>query len=153
MKRVWFSAVLLGLTLTSCSVLQDDNGPLDEMLAAKRRWERLNIDYYSFEFQMSCECQSVRKVRIYVEADTIHSATYVDDGSPVQPGSGSRVQTIDGLFEWLIDELRRDPDESRAWFHQEYHFPRELYIDSRKNVIDDEFWLYVTNFVKHERLD
>lgn len=152
MKARWLAAVATVVLLGGCSLIDDDNGPLDEARSARGRWQQANVDYYTFDLYRSCYCPA-QKVRIYVEADTIHSATYVDSGLPVVPEPGVVLYTIDELFDWLIGELRKDPAEARVWFDPEYHFPEQLYLDRKSNAIDDELWIYVQNFQKYDRLD
>lgn len=148
-KAGWLVAVPLLVLLSSCSLLDNKNGPLEEARAAKRRWVQADIHDYTFELRRACYCP-MQSVRIRVEADTIHSVTKIETGEPVASVPADLRYTISGLFDWLIDQLRQRPDGSQAMFDDTHYYPRDLYIDPRSNVLDDEVSIHVKNFQKHQ---
>jgi len=148
LRAVRLATLPLLLLLSGCGLFTSENGPLEEARSARRRWQQAGLSDYTFDLHRTCFC-TPQKIRIRVAADTIESATHVDSGQPVEPDPGIALYTIDELFDWLIGELREEPATTRVWYDPVYHFPAELYVDHRGNIVDDEVWIEIRNFQKH----
>jgi hypothetical protein len=69
-----------------------------------------------------------RAVAIHVINNTIQSATYEDDGTPVEADVRAEQQTIAQMFTYLMAALERKPVSFAINYHEDYGFPTLVVI-------------------------
>jgi hypothetical protein len=130
--------------LAGCTIL----GPSDEDLRdQRRRWVRLGISDYTYDFVRSCFCGGPHgTLRILVRDNAVVSVTEVETGAPAQNLPANWVGTIDDVFAELQREYDREAHEIAVEFDDAYHFPSRVQIDRIRNAVDDELGLRLSNF-------
>ena len=111
-----------------------------DLIANASDWAELGITDYTFTFTRTCFCpvDLFRPAEVVVRGGVIQSATYVDDGQPVDPGYLPSYQTIDELFETITDALRRDAVVLDVTYDPDLHYPTHGYIDISEQIADEE---------------
>ena len=136
---------ILGLALAGCS---DALGPVeDDLDDARELWAEQAPASYTFVFRRSCFCASefIRPVRIIVDGDTVVSAVFADDGTPIETPL-SEVPTIPDLFDEIQSAIDGGADEIALTFDEAYGHPVTVSIDFLAQAIDDEMYFEVSEF-------
>lgn len=157
-------AYLCAFTTGSASISTDEA----ELAAAIERWERLNADAYSYDFQRLCNCSPEAVATVHIESadEKIQSLTFVDDvylrfikdgrhGRTLLHRQGSKVpeefteEFNDIVF--MMHEMEailadQTPYEYDAVFDTEIGIPCRVYVDMSGGAIDEEVEFVVSNF-------
>ena len=132
----WPALALLLLPLGACS--EGPLGPARESLRANRAlWDQRGPASYSYVYEVNCFCASpaLRPVRVTVEAGDVVGAVREETGDDVE----GRFPSVEELFERIQDAVDRGAHEISAGYDPELGFPRAVFIDYERNVIDEEF--------------
>lgn len=123
-------------------------GPVTTLDSAQERWEKENVQDYTFEFRWLCFCTPdyVRPVSLTVRGGVLISGEYTDTGSTLTIEQLDRYQTIDELFEMIEEAVADNAHQITATYNQTYGFPDDVYIDYREMLADEERGFQITNF-------
>lgn len=143
MNRRALLAMTCSLALLACS---DSQGPDDQpevqrdLVENATDWEALGITDYSFTATVSCFCagELFRPATVVVRGGVIESASYVDDGQPVDPVFLPAYQTIDEMFETIADAIERKAVRLEVTYDPDLHYPTDVYIDISEQIADEE---------------
>ena len=142
LRRLVLPALFL---LSGCNLL--GVGDEDDLSDHRRRWVRLRISDYSYDFLRACFCGGpVRPLRVLVRNNEVVSVTDLETGAPPAFLPENWVGTIDDVFAELQREIDREADEIDLDFDDTFHFPARADIDRVRNAIDDELRLQLSNF-------
>ena len=133
--------VLAASLLVACSNAEQPSVfDLDALTKAEARWHAAGLHSYDYVIGFSCGLCTLplRPVKVRVRSDTTLSATYVDDGSPVDTARLHGYGTIDGAFAALRRDLLLEPDRYAAVYDTELGYPRHAFVDMHANAADDE---------------
>lgn len=113
-----------------------------------RMWKRQEITNYRFTFNWNCFClrDYVRPVAITVRDRSITDIQFVDNEQSIDIATQDRYYTIDALFEWLKEEIMKDPDRVLITYDKRYHFPTMAAFDYDGNLIDEEMQFNIRDF-------
>ncbi len=140
-----------------------------ELAAAIERWERLDAENYSYDFERLCNCstEAVAKVHIEVIDGGIEHLTFAEDvyfryylngrdGKRLDHKKGSDVpeeftEEFDDIV-FMMGEMEAivarnpPPYEYDAVFDSEIGIPCRVYVDMSGGAIDEEVEFVVSNF-------
>lgn len=145
MTSSFVRAVLVSLlALTACS---DLTGPKAELTDARERWESRRLSQYEYDYQQSCFChyESVRAVRLRVQAGTVTAAWYLEDGSPVPAAKLKFFPTVDQLFETIESAIDKEADRLEVDYDRANGYPARIDIDYIDQAADDEILIRAWN--------
>jgi hypothetical protein len=151
--RSWTAAAIaLALFAVACS---DSNGQGPEgevsrdLIENASDWEALGITDYSFTATVSCFCagELFRPATVVVRSGVIESASYVDDGQPVDPVFLPAYQTIDEMFETIANAIQQKAVRLEVTYDPELHYPTDVYIDISEMIADEEQGFTATDLV------
>jgi hypothetical protein len=147
MKRFRLVFLLaLALPLGACGVFGPDNEEqLDQLRAARARWQQSAPASYSFVLQRECFCgeEMSSPVRVTVVNGVKQSVVYVDSGEPMRADWLQFFPTIEGIFTLLEKEIR-ESDDVEVTYDAARGFPVHAAIDAIENAIDDEYSLTIS---------
>ena len=136
--------VLPALLVASCSLFSEDD--VSEVALHQGLWERLGYDTYEYDLAVWCFCKpAVGLVRIHVRADTVHTATVLETGAPLEAHQLWRAKTIDELFDIVLD-ADENADELDITYDDTFHYPSSVWIDYLKEAVDEEIRYEAENF-------
>jgi hypothetical protein len=131
----------LPFALTACdSLLGPANDQLlQEQVREKQAiWESKGIAEYTLVVARgSAFSEAPPAVAIHVVNNTIQSATYASDGTPVEPDVRAEQQTIPQMFAYLLTALDRKPVSFSINYSEEYGFPTLVVIAFDASNIDN----------------
>ena len=145
-KKSRSAIVLAALTflLSACTVLGIDSTE-GELKDQQKRWQALNLNDYTFEFQRSCFCGGPHGfLRVTVASDRIVAVVDSETGQPPQNLFPGWVGTVDEIFQELIEDAR-DAHKVEVSFNDDLHYPTRASVDRIKHAIDDEYSLTLRN--------
>lgn len=140
------------MLVVGCS---DSSGPdpepevLRDLVENASDWGDLGITDYSFTATVSCFCagELFRPATVVVRDNAVESASYVDDGQPVDPVFLPAYQTIDEMFETIANAIERDAVVLEVTYDPELHYPTDVYIDMSEMIADEEQGFTATDLV------
>lgn len=145
MTNSFVRAALVSLAaLAACS---DLTGPKAELTDARERWESRLLSQYEYDYQQSCFChyESVRAVKLRVQAGTVTAAWYLEDGSPVPAANLKFYPTVDQLFETIENAIDKKPDRLEVDYDRATGHPTRIDIDYMEQAADDEILIRAWN--------
>lgn len=106
----------------------------------RSRWEARGPRSYEYVLERLCFCPPESRGPYLVRVEDGEVAAVLDPatGEPVDPEDDRWIVSLDGLFDVIVDALERDAHELRVEYDPELGFPAEIFIDYRKQVIDEE---------------
>ena len=112
-------------------------------------WDALGITEYRFTATVSCFCagELFRPASVVVRGNAVESATYVDDGRPVDPLFLPAYQTVDEMFETIASAIERQAVVLEVTYDAELHYPTDVYIDLSEMIADEEQGFTATDLV------
>jgi hypothetical protein len=120
----------------------------------RARWQSRGIDSYAYTLQVSAFTTQEynQPVRVTVRNGVTESVRYVDPSIGDDPGAGDPFfddfETIDKLFEKIEDAQQQNADELRAQYDAVYGFPKDVFVDIREQMADEEYGFKVTDFAE-----
>jgi hypothetical protein len=133
--RAALLAGVLSLGLLGC---RDGTSPLSQRLelqANRAKWQRAALASYTVVLQESCFCVYTQPVRLYVVNDVIVRALPFSGDTAVSPAF---FPTVDRLFAFIDDAIRRHAAVLRVTYDPTLGYPVEIVYDGAVNVADDE---------------
>ena len=111
-----------------------------ELQANKEKWGAHEITNYEIEMQKICFCppDAVRLMIFEITDNEINSVRYVDSDDRVDPNFYDSYNTLNGLFELAEQALEHNPEEISIIYDDEYSYIKQISIDYKYEVADDE---------------
>lgn len=132
-------ALVLGVGLLVAAGCSD--GPLgparDSLQANQELWSARGPASYAYVYEVNCFCASpaLDPVRITVESGVVTGAVRAETGEELE----GEFPTVEALFERIRDAIDRGAYQISAGYDPDLGYPRDVFIDYRKNTIDEEF--------------
>lgn len=141
--RFGFAALCCGL-ITACN--SDSNDILAKLKENRSKWENKNIGTYQLSYRKSCFCldEAVQTRKVFVEDDEVVSQVIADTNEALRT-SDFEVFTINELFA-LIALEESTVESIEVEYDEEFGYPTVIRIDGNKQIADDEYSLYITEF-------
>ena len=112
---------------------------------ARRRWDASHPSDYSFDLHIEVFTLLGGTYRITV-ADGQPAGIERTDGLPFDETLAEELPgTIEEVFDVITENLDRDPELVIAGIHPELGYPTDATFDHKRDSIDDEFAIVVTN--------
>jgi Family of unknown function (DUF6174) len=113
---------------------------------ARRTWDASHPSDYSFDLHIEVDSGLGGTYRIAV-AHGQPAGIELPDGVPVDDSLAAELPgSIEEVFDVVTDNLDRGPDLVIAGIHPQFGYPTDATFDHKRNSIDDEFAIVVTNF-------
>ena len=129
------------LILPGCAVLEPEADAADRRALARARalWERVGPSSYRYVYAAHCNCPPTvsRATWVTVEQDVVVDAAYLDDSEPVNIGP-QLYGTVDSLFARVQRAYDQHAAEVRVQYDPQLGYPVDVWIDWRRDVVDDE---------------
>lgn len=140
--------VILLVLATGCSLFSSGS-PADRLERNRQRWADQGQANYAYTVGVGCFCPTwlVQPARVVVRADTVAAVRDPSTGEPLQDPSTDEpltdaqreaFPTIDGLFDMVERAVRENADRLDVRYDSRFGHPREIGVDFRKGVADDE---------------
>lgn len=139
------TALLLAVNSLACA----DSGLAPfEVQARRGTWDAREPFAYEVDVLRTCVCFEEERgpVTVVVIGGEVQRRFYLDSGEDVHPALATWFPDVDGLFDYLDDVRRSDPDRLEVRFDAEYGFPRRIMVDFDVRMIDDESGVRVLAF-------
>jgi len=122
---------------------KDKADPLTDFELNKNNWESLNINSYTYSFQVSCYCPD--EITSPKEVKVIDGEIVIVNNTPYNAELHWGVLSITQLF-YVIEEAKIN----KAWvikaeYHKEKGHPVSVYIDQEEMIADEEIGYYVSD--------
>ena len=143
-KRSLMLLVLLPF-LSTCS---DNPLSSSDFTKARVKWESLGFDSYSFNYRQSCFCAwGGVTFRVTVIGNSVVNAVDTSGIVMVDSSDYNNLYTIDQLFNYLDNALKKNPAELDYNFHPQLGYPEHFFVDYSKQIADDEFAFKVDSLI------
>ncbi|APV43752.1 hypothetical protein Dform_00394 [Dehalogenimonas formicexedens] len=139
-------AVLSLVLIPGCNPVP--GGLQGELNTARAKWQKANIDDYSFRLRVGCFCppEIVLPVIIKVENGIAISKGYTQEPKEVATPYFDRVETVDKLFGIIQDAIDTGADSLIVEYDAAYGYPKSIQIDPIKEAIDEEVAYFIELF-------
>ncbi len=118
--------------------LDDRRATLAALGAARRLWNAQALEAYDVDFQRTCFCLERLPVRLSVLRGRIVRVVRKDNGAPLPRESWEPYLSVEQLFDSLDERARGGAYEVRVRFDARYGYPLEVWIDSDRQMADEE---------------
>lgn len=131
-------------TLTSCSSMVS---PSEELAGARARWAQRAPASYSITLMRGCEClpETVGPATVTVSNGAI-SVHYTSTGASVPKAYINVFPDVEGLFDLIESAQKNKYYKVDVEYDSELGYPKLISVDINKQMIDDEFGIYVQDF-------
>lgn len=118
-----------------------------EVQMNREKWMSHEISSYQIEMQKICYCvpEVVRMMVFEVEGDEVASVKYADTGEDVDPQHYGSFNTIEGMFTFVEKALEKSPADLSIAYDEKYGYIKELSVDFKENIADDEISIIASN--------
>ena len=118
-----------------------------EVQMNREKWMSHEISSYQIEMQKICYCvpEVVRMMVFEVEGDEVVSVKYADTGEDVDPQHYGNFNTIEGMFTFVEKALEKSPADLSIAYDEKYGYIKELSVDFKENIADDEISIIASN--------
>lgn len=143
-------AVVLLLATAACAPTGPDDA--DSLRVGMQRWAERAPSSYQIVLQRSyCEClpEWLIPVRVTVRDREVHSVINVETGDPVTTDL-YHAMTVEQLFAVVADALDQNAHRVIVEYDQEWGYPRDIYIDYDREMVDDELSITAQDLVPAE---
>ncbi len=138
MPKLFLALLTLLLAGAACEA-PTAPGELDNLAAARARWNTQSGPTYSYKVNRSCECVlGGRLMAVTVVKGSVTAAEYLDSGSAVELALLTYVLTVPDLFDLIQDALDRKAAYLAVSYDPIYGYPTRIEIDYSANAVDDE---------------
>ncbi len=123
------------------------NDIASEIQINREKWLAHEISGYEIEMQKICYCipEVVRMMVFEVNDDEVQSVRYADTGEDVDPQHYGEFNTIEGMFSFVEAALGKSPADISIAYNEKYGYIKELSIDFKENIADDEISIIASN--------
>ncbi len=118
-----------------------------EVQINRDKWMSHEISSYQIEMQKICYCvpEVVRMMVFEVESNKVESVHYADTGEDVDPQHYGDFNTIEGMFTFVEKALDKNPADLSIAYDEKYGYIKELSVDFKENIADDEISIIASN--------
>jgi hypothetical protein len=118
-----------------------------EVQINREKWMSHGISNYEIEMQKICYCvpEVVRMMVFEVEDDKVETVRYADTGDDVDPQHYGNFNTIEGMFTFVEQALEKNPADLSIAYDEKYGYIKELSVDFKENLADDEISIIASN--------
>lgn len=129
------------------STTATSNDIANEVQSNREKWMEHGISGYEIEMQKICYCipEVVRMMIFEVEDDKVATVRYADTGDDVDPQHYGNFNTIEGMFTFVEQSLGKNPADLSIAYDEKYGYIKELSIDFKENIADDEISIIASN--------
>jgi hypothetical protein len=111
----------------------------------KNKWESLNMDTYTYTFQISCFC--LPETTLPKKVEVLKGQINQVNGEPYAGELHWGVLTIPQLFDRIEKAEKNNAVVVEVQYHQEKGYPVSVYIDQDKMIADEEMGYSVTDLI------
>lgn len=148
-RRPALPSLLLPLlvALTSCARSPFEQR-VDDLAAARARWQIAAISNYDFDFAKSCFClvEALGPVTISVRDGRFAGLVSRDSGTPVDTALFEQFLTMERVFETTRQLLDDGPAAFTASYDAAFGYPTNVTVDPVAQIADDELSYRVSAF-------
>lgn len=118
----------------------EDPDLLTQLGLARDRWAQIDLQDYEYEFQWSCHCvpDFTQWVTITVRAGAIAAIKASASNEPIPVDRWGDYHTIEGLFDWIDERIRREPARIDVTFNPDWGHPDMGSVDESLQIADEE---------------
>ena len=118
-----------------------------EVQINREKWLAHGVSGYQIEMQKICYCvpEVVRMMVFDVKDNNVQSVRYADTGEDVDPQHYGDFNTIESMFDFVEKALEKDPADLSISYDDEYGYIKELTVDFKENIADDEITVIASN--------
>jgi len=118
-----------------------------EVQSNREKWMAHGISNYEIEMQKICYCvpEVVRMMVFEVGDDKVEAVHYADTGEDVDPQHYGDFNTIEEMFMFVEKALEKNPADLSIAYNEEYGYIKELSVDFKENIADDEISIIASN--------
>ncbi|QMU61994.1 MAG: hypothetical protein GKR92_09930 [Gammaproteobacteria bacterium] len=134
-------------TVTPESTKATSNDISSEVQSNREKWMAHEISNYEIEMQKICYCvpEVVRMMVFEVGDNKVETVRYADTGDDVDPQHYGDFNTIEGMFLFVEQALEKNPADLIIAYDEEYGYIKELSVDFKENIADDEISIIASN--------
>lgn len=123
------------------------NDIASEVQINRDKWLSHGISNYEIEMQKICYCvpEVVRMMVFEVEDNKVEQVRYADTGDEVDPQHYGDFNTIEGMFTFVEQALQKNPADLSISYDDKYGYIKELSVDFKENLADDEVSIIASN--------
>jgi hypothetical protein len=142
----WFFVVSLVFLVMGCTPASGDS--LGTLRENRNLWTDQKINDYRYQLKVSCFCPAevTNPVTIEVRQGDSVSWKYVQTGQDADRKYFINAESINRLFQTIEDAFKQKADEITVSYDQRLGYPVRVYIDQKKNVVDEEIAYEISNF-------
>lgn len=143
-------AVLMLMATAACSPTGPDGA--GSLLQGMQRWSVRAPSSYQIVLQRShCECLPawLIPVRVTVRDGSVQSVIDVQTGDPVTTDL-YHAMTVEQLFAVVADAIDQNAYRISVEYDQEWGYPRSIFIDYDREMVDDELSIIAHDLVSAE---
>jgi len=140
--------VFLLLLFVSCDINNSKTDILDDVRSAKSKWDSVNPQNYSYQYQTICYCFFTETVRVIVRSDSVIDVQNIGTSETIMVDlNGTRIPfheyakssffTINDFFARILVQIPV-ADESTADFADKNGMPIQVSFDHIIEAVDDE---------------
>ena len=103
-----------------------------------KKWQSQNFSSYRMNLDVSCFCIPAPNIEIRVNNEKIsliNGENFTDDDLQ---NKFWHARTVEDLFEFIEDNLSRDPHEKKLKYNETFGYPEKVYFDIDEMTADDE---------------
>lgn len=152
MRTRWMSVPVLLAALAGCDLGNPDGFQRDKLNEARTQWDGKNVSSYTYILELQCFCapaSQLAPVLVTVQNGAVASVQYWDsdpaDRTPAPASIFGAYDTVDELFDFVGDAIRRDADVLQVGYDAEYGFPNIVNVDYESGG-DEQVLFFVTEF-------
>lgn len=118
-----------------------------EIQSNREKWLQHGISGYEIEMQKICYCvpEVVRMMVFEVKDDKVSTVRYADTGDDVEQQHYGDFNTIESMFTFVEQALEKNPADLSIAYNEKYGYIKELSIDFKENIADDEISIIASN--------
>lgn len=123
------------------------NDIASEVESNREKWMQHGINNYEIEMQKICYCvpEVVRMMVFEVDDNSIKTVRYADTGDDVEQQHYGDFNTIESMFAFVEQSLEKNPADISIAYDEKYGYIKELSIDFKENIADDEISIIASN--------
>jgi len=133
--------------VTPESTKATSNDIASEIQSNREKWMAHEISDYVIEMQKICYCvpEVVRMMVFEIGDDKIKTVRYADTGDDVDPQYYGDFNTIEDMFSFVEQAIEKNPADLSIAYDEEYGYIKELSVDFKENIADDEISIIASN--------
>jgi Family of unknown function (DUF6174) len=126
--------------------LDDRRATLAALGAARRLWNAQAASDYMIDFQRTCFCLERLPVRLFVSQGRIRRVVRRDTGAALPASAWEPYLSVEQLFDFLEERARGGAYEVRVRFDPQYGYPADVWVDSDRQLADEEVGFTLANY-------